>query len=121
MTLSYSEYDALISLFESYKTPAFLPSLDEIAMFEKDPSRWLRFAIYLSEFSPAPSSDTEHYQAQLLSQFLYAHINLLDDDSTTNVTAQFFERSVFIMIGILTEKPSAARNFAKALGARKSG
>ena len=53
MTLSYSEYDALISLFESYKTPAFLPSLDEIAMFEKDPSRWLRFAIYLSEFSPA--------------------------------------------------------------------
>ena len=25
------------------------------------------------------------------------------------------------MIGILTEKPSAARNFAKALGARKSG
>ena len=72
MTLSYSEYDALISLFESYKTPAFLPSLDEIAMFEKDPSRWLRFAIY---------------QAQLLSQFLYAHINLLDDDSTTNVTA----------------------------------
>ena len=56
-------------------------------MFEKDPSRWLRFAIYLSEFSPAPSSDTEHYQAQLLSQFLYAHINLLDDDSTTNVTA----------------------------------
>lgn len=55
MTLSYSEYDALISLFESYKTPAFLPSLDEIAMFEKDPSRWLRFAIYLSEFSPAPS------------------------------------------------------------------
>lgn len=87
MTLSYSEYDALISLFESYKTPAFLPSLDEIAMFEKDPSRWLRFAIYLSEFSPAPSSDTEHYQAQLLSQFLYAHINLLDDDSTRNVTA----------------------------------
>ena len=83
MTLSYSEYDALISLFESYKTPA----LDEIAMFEKDPSRWHRFAIYLSEFSPAPSSDTEHYQAQLLSQFLYAHINLLDDDSTTNVTA----------------------------------
>ena len=78
--------DAL-ELFESYKTPAFLPSLDEIAMFEKDPSRWLRFAIYLSEFSPAPSSDTEHYQAQLLSQFLYAHINLLDDDSTTNVTA----------------------------------
>ena len=70
MTLSYSEYDALISLFESYKTPAFLPSLDEIAMFEKDPSRWLRFAIYLSEFSPAPSSDTEHYQAQLLSQFI---------------------------------------------------
>ena len=76
MTLSYSEYDALISLFESYKTPAFLPSLDEIAMFEKDPSRWLRFAIYLSEFSPAPSSDTEHYQAQLLSQFLYAQRNL---------------------------------------------
>ena len=34
MTLSYSEYDALISLFESYKTPAFLPSLDEIAMFK---------------------------------------------------------------------------------------
>lgn len=83
MTLAYSAYDALVSSFASYETPAFLPSLDEIEMFEKDPSRWLRFALYLSEFSPAPSSDAEHYQAQLLSQFLYDHITLVDDDIVT--------------------------------------
>lgn len=50
MTLSFSEYDKMIETFRSYNTPVFLPSLDEIAMFERDPERWLRFAIYLSEF-----------------------------------------------------------------------
>ena len=46
MTLSFSEYDKMIETFRSYNTPVFLPSLDEIAMFERDPERWLRFAIY---------------------------------------------------------------------------
>lgn len=57
MTLSFSEYDKMIETFRSYNTPVFLPSLDEIAMFERDPERWLRFAIYLSEFGPAPKTD----------------------------------------------------------------
>ena len=84
MTLSFSEYDKMIETFLSYNTPVFLPSLDEIAMFERDPERWLRFAIYLSEFGPAPKTDTEHYQSQLLTQFLYSNLSMVDDaDSST--------------------------------------
>ena len=77
MTLSFSEYDKMIETFRSYNTPVFLPSLDEIAMFD-------RFAIYLSEFGPAPKTDTEHYQSQLLTQFLYSNLSMVDDaDSST--------------------------------------
>lgn len=84
MTLSFSEYDKMIETFRSYNTPVFLPSLDEIAMFERDPERWLRFAIYLSKFGPAPKTDTEHYQSQLLTQFLYSNLSMVDDaDSST--------------------------------------
>lgn len=77
-TLSYDDYDKLLRTFATYGTPAYIPSPEQIDLMTQDPDKYLRFALYLSEFGPSPSDDTEKYERQLLTQFLYGHISLVD-------------------------------------------
>ena len=77
-TLSYSDYDALIDTFSGYGTPTFIPTPEQVDILASDPSKYLRFGLYLSEFGPAPSNDDEKYSRQLLTQLLYSHIQLAD-------------------------------------------
>lgn len=80
LTLSYDNYDNLIECFSNYGTPSFIPTPEQVDIMASDPDKYLRFALYLSECGPTPENDTEQYGRQLLTQFLYDHVTLVEDE-----------------------------------------
>lgn len=78
-TFTFQEYDDLVASFRDFKTPVLWPTPDQVAMFEQDPDKWLLFCIYLSEYGLPPEDPDEKKGKQALLQFLYNHIDFIDN------------------------------------------
>ena len=75
--MTYNEYDKMIEQFDKLDTDVFFPSEDDIAIMEKDPERYIKFACYLHE-KLVSENTSQKYSKKALMQFINKHLELVD-------------------------------------------
>ena len=78
LQLTYDEFDKKKEKIDSINLEPYFPTLEELDLFENDPSRWLWFVLYLYENNPEPSNNFEHYSKKNMLLFINKHLQLVD-------------------------------------------
>jgi hypothetical protein len=76
--ITYDQYDQMLKKFEQVKASPYLPTLEQIDMWEKNPKKWLLFAIFCYEGVGKPQTKNEQYRKQTLLHFVDSHLILRD-------------------------------------------
>lgn len=85
MTMTFDEYDSLIELMknklikEKNIHPAY-PDSTEIEKFKDNDDDWIRFAVFIYEFSPKPKTNEQRYARKALFQYLKKNLMLEESE-----------------------------------------
>lgn len=77
LELTFEQYDRELEIFEKMKTKTLWPSDDDLALFERNPEKYILFACYLLEKGNTPSDSYEKKQKKKLNDFVNKHLSLL--------------------------------------------
>lgn len=80
MKMTFEEYDKVMDRFDRMTAPSYLPTLDEINSFEKDPDKWLMFACYCHDRIGKQTDPDGKARKKALMSFINRHLELTDDD-----------------------------------------
>ena len=79
--LSEKEYEKIVNKCREMKEEtSFWPDITDIDRMEKDPERFLPFAVFLLEKNRKPETKKEHYSKQNLIRYVSDHIVFSDTD-----------------------------------------
>ena len=78
ITLTFDEFDRLSEKFDGLNVPKFLPTLEQIDMWRKNPEKWLMFAVNCHDTYGKPQSKEEQYRKKTLMSFIEDHLVLVD-------------------------------------------
>lgn len=78
--LTFDEYDEMLKRFEKVNSPTLWPCVDAIDIMEKEPQKWIIFAIYILEKNNPPKNNKEKYSQKNLKTFVNKHLELVDTE-----------------------------------------
>jgi hypothetical protein len=78
LKITYDDYDRIMDRFDSMDTPAYLPTAEDIELFEDDPDKWVLFACYCHDRCGKPKTKSESYRKKKLLEFIERSLELTD-------------------------------------------
>ena len=86
MTMTYDEFDETVAAFEriNRKRRTFWPTSSDMEYMERNPDRFVLYLTYLDTTNEKPINAEEEYSRKNIKQFIYEHLNLVDQRTTIN-------------------------------------
>lgn len=78
--LTFDQYDDILAQFDKISLVNVYPTLRQIELFEKEPSKWIIPCCYMYEKGKTPTTKEEEYRRKTLRQFIDTHLELYETE-----------------------------------------